>query len=87
MAVINQNKSQESKHEELLTGMSALLISEVSTALWLLALLYGDVSVYDGGAMSANGRQNSFVVFKRVSSLSTSLRSDVMICLLVRISI
>lgn len=61
--------------------MSALLILGVSTALWLLALLYGDVIVHDGGPMSANGRQSSFVVFKRMSSLSTSLRSDVMICL------
>lgn len=35
--------------EELLTGISALLISGVSTAAQLLALLYGDVSTPGGG--------------------------------------
>lgn len=44
--------------EELLTGISALLISGVSTAAQLLALLYGDVSTPGGGGdMSAKHRQ------------------------------
>lgn len=35
--------------EELLTGISVLLISGVSTAPLLLAPLYGDASVHIGG--------------------------------------
>lgn len=81
---MTEYKSQESKQEGLPQAFTALLILRLS-----VAFNSAPSEVGGGGdlGISTKGRQNTFVVFKQMSSSSTCLKSDIMICLLVRFSV
>lgn len=80
---MTEYKSQESKQEGLPQAFTALLILRLSVA------FNSAPSEVGGGdlGISTKGRQNTFVVFKQMSSSSTCFKSDIMICLLFRFSV